>query len=791
MQKFILLFACLFLFGQAFGQKTGVIRGVVFDRDTHEPVEFANVLVLSPEGIGTTTDIDGTFRLEGVPVGFQNLEVSFIGYDSHYENRIEVRTAKEVVLEINLKPTPVQIEGVEVVAYSNKMESLSDVPTLSYRPFRPKEIELEASNANDPGRWAMSQPGVQASRDTRSDVVVRGNSSVGILWRLEGIDIPNPNHFARRGSSGGGITIFSMSMLDRSQFSSGAFSANYGNAFSGVFDMRFRRGNLEQREHTVRAGILGLDVSTEGPIQQGQSSYLVNYRYSTLGILNNLGIFLVGERIDNTFQDLSFKTYFKGNGKGAFQNASFWGIGGLSSEIESPVDPVEDWVSIADKTAYSFETNMGALGVNTNWKTGKNSFLQLAVAGMGQQVVVQDDTVDVNLNSTMINREDFINNRLTFAAHHNDVLSGDTARTRVRLFAGAYASQLFYNLQHDSLSFVNFEESTILAVEGNTTLVQGYAQLLIEPSPRLSITPGVHILHLLLNNTTSVEPRLSALYRLNETQSLSFGYGLHGRMLPIGTYFTQIRNPGNGQIEMPNMDLEMPQAHHFVLAYDVFTDKRLHVRAEAYYQQMNRVPVGADTSTIYWIFNDIQGYSTVPLTGGGQGRNYGLDLIVEKFFEDESQVRVSASVFDSRFRVPHRDEWFNTQYNSRVSASVVGSKVWRTKADNKWILATKVLFNGGLPLTPLLDVSDVNSVFPPEDIENPFGESIQPYIRPDLRIAYQKNGAVTWLLALDIQNFISYRNVDGLERNYDPVNNEWVFRRQSGLTPLISYRIDF
>ncbi|MEL6926444.1 MAG: carboxypeptidase-like regulatory domain-containing protein, partial [Bacteroidota bacterium] len=351
---------------------TQSIRGTVFDRDTRQPLIGAEVFVVDQSpAIGTTTDVDGNFLLENVPVGRIKIEARYIGYEAWQSDGINLNSAKSLSLNIPLTESAIVTEEVVVRAFKPGSQPLNDAAMLSARSFSVEETQRYAASANDPGRMAMGLPGVQPSRDTRSDITIRGNSTIGLLWRLEGIDIPNPNHFARRGTSGGGITIFSISMLSNSDFSVGAFPAEYGNALSGVFDMKLRKGNMDEREYTFRAGLLGLDFSTEGPIKKGRSSYLVNYRYSTLGILNNLGFNLVGERIDNTFQDLSFNLAFTSKNNKSYFNV--WGLGGLSLEQGGPVEPMEDWRTYSDYTIYDFETNMGAVGVS--YKTEEQTSL--------------------------------------------------------------------------------------------------------------------------------------------------------------------------------------------------------------------------------------------------------------------------------------------------------------------------------------------------------------------------------------------------------------------------------
>ena len=249
-----------------------IVRGVIVDKDTQQPLLGATILVTTTEEhIGEVTDFDGKFSVE-LPVGRHRLEFQYLGYETFVIEDAIVNSAKELVLKIELVEGAIVTEEVGVVARARGNDPLNPLAVVSTRSFSAEETQRYAASANDPSRMALGFPGVQGSRDARSDIVTRGNAPLGLLWRLEGIDIPNPNHFARRGSSGGGITIFSVSMLSNSDFFTGAFPAMYGNALSGVFDIKFRNGNMEKQEYTLRAGMLGLDFSTEGPIKKGKSS---------------------------------------------------------------------------------------------------------------------------------------------------------------------------------------------------------------------------------------------------------------------------------------------------------------------------------------------------------------------------------------------------------------------------------------------------------------------------------------------------------------------------------------
>ena len=350
---------CLLVFHISAAQSVQNIRGKVYDKDNRLPLIGANILVQGEKEFGITTDMDGNFLLEGVPVGRYTLTCNYLGYSEFVTNEVLVTAAKEVQLEIALVEAKIDIETVTIKAKKFGNEPLNELAVISARSFGVEETQRYAASANDPSRMVVGFPGVQPSRDDRNDIIVRGNSAMGLLWRLEGIDIPNPNHFARRGSSGGGITVFSVSTLSNSDFYTASFPAEYGNAFSGVFDLKLRNGNKFQREHTFRAGMLGVEFATEGPIKSGKSSYLMNYRYSTLGILDAFGIRLVDERERNTFQDLSFKLNF--NSKNLKHDFSIWGIGGISEEFVEALEDQEEWRSFTDYMTRKFNTDLGVL----------------------------------------------------------------------------------------------------------------------------------------------------------------------------------------------------------------------------------------------------------------------------------------------------------------------------------------------------------------------------------------------------------------------------------------------
>ena len=784
MQTKAALLGCLLLAAfNSFSQTTLTqsIKGTVIDKDSRRPLAGATVSI-ADDSIqqAVVTNDNGEFILSSITVGRQRIQCTYSGYENYITDNIIISSAKELELVIELEQHYKQQSEVIVKAVRNPKQPVNKLSVVSTRSFTPEETNRYAASVNDPSRMALSFPGVQPTRDARSDIIIRGNSAAVMLWRLEGIDIPNPNHFARKGSSGGGITIFSSSMLDNSDFSSGAFPAEYGDALSGVFDMRFRKGNKEKQQYTFKAGLIGIDFSAEGPFEKGKSSYLVNYRYSTLGILNTLGFHLTGERENNTFQDLSFNLNFPDkNNRSVF---NIWGIGGLSKEDYSAIEDVAEWDEYDDYSIYDFKTNMGAAGIGHSLQIGKTGLLKTSVAIMDQKITYIDDTLNGQKTAYTINDELYKNSRLSLAISYNTNLSSS-----VTWKTGAFISRIGYTFQQSLYDFnAGMYRKNIIDGEGNTLQWQPYTQLNIKINPKLTFNAGLHVLYLALNKTKSIEPRVSFQYRINPNHSISLAIGQHGKTLPLGSYF--YKGP-NGSL--PNLDLEMMKSSHFVVAYDWLMKKNWRLHIEAYMQKLTAIPVVNDVNRTFWLLNMIDGYANEALVNSGAGKNKGVDITLEKFFSKGWFMLTGFSVFNSTYS-PLNGKTYNTQYNSRTAGSFTTGREWKWKKEKTFVVGGKVLYNGGMPISPLLLGTPINSRKPVLDETRPYSEMIPAYFRTDARLSLRKEKTKTaWMLALDIQNLLGIKNTDALSRRYDPSINQWVYKKSAGFVPVISYQLDF
>jgi hypothetical protein len=755
------------------------IYGTVIDRDSRSPLAGASVTVVELNNpITAVADSLGNFIIRDVPVGRIKLVSSHVGYLNYTTDYILLNTAKELQLTIEMEENKSLQQNVTVHAARNPKLPVNRYSLAGARSFTAEETQRYAASANDPGRMAIAFPGVQATRDTRSDIIIRGNNPVNMQWRLEGVDIVNPNHFARKGSTGGGITILSLAMLDNSDFLTGAMPAEYGDVISGVFDMHLRKGNNLNRENTFKAGMIGIDYATEGPIKKGQSSYLANYRYSTLGLLELIGFNLVSERESNTFQDLSFNLAF--NNKTNSSQWNVWGMGGISKETYAAIEDVNDWKQYDDYAIYDFRTKMGALGVGNILKLNEKSFLRSSLVYLNQRLTFVDDTLNMQWQASTVNDERYTNSRLSFATSYNYKI-GASANFK----AGAYITNMMYNFRSDKLNFNNQQMETFTDGEGSTLLLQPYLQASIKPGTKWIINPGVHIMHLALNSKTTVDPRLSIQYRINNKQSLTASYGMYSKLLPLGSYFYKQGT------SYPNKNLDMIRSNNYVLAYDHLLGNSWRLHTEVYYQQLFKVPLVNDVNRTYWMLNELDGYAEEALISKGKGNNKGIDVSFEKFFSKGFFMITSFSIFESTFQ-PLSGKTYDTRFNASTAGSWTGAKEMNLKNNQVLQLGWKTIYNGGFRLTPLQAGTAYNTREPVLDESKPFTEKISSYFRTDGRIALRKDKAKNaWQLALDIQNIFGIKNTDGLARRYDPSVNQWVYEKQSGLVPLLSYQIDF
>ena len=761
---------------------TQTIRGKVVDKVTNRELTGATVVIMGTDPIqGAITDITGRFRITKVQIGSHNVKISYIGYQEFILYNLVVNSGKELVLNIPLEEEIIKMEEIVIRPEVDKEKPLNELAAVSARTFSVEETQKFAGSFNDPGRMVASFAGVTQTDDGNNMISIRGNSPYGLQWKMEGVEIPNPNHFGRVGSSGGGVSVLSSQLLSNSDFLTGAFPAEYGNALAGVFDLNLRKGNNEQREYTLQAGFLGIDLAAEGPFSKRyKGSYLVNYRYSTLSLLSQLGV-PIGDAIIN-FQDISYNVFIPSGKSGSF---SFFGFGGLSDQnFDAPRDSAK-WNESYDRYDFNYHTNTGMAGLKHAITIKDKTFLQtsLVYSGFGKGYVedrisdtymaerkYKDNSVEEKINANLV-----MNNKMN--AQHS-------------LRSGIYVTNISYSLvQKEDLNLTG-QMLDVINSNGNTQILQAFSQWNYRINQNLTFNLGFHYLNLFLNNTYSIEPRSSLQYQLNEKQSVSLGYGLHSQVQPIGVYFGQLQTAEG--IILPNKDLKLSKSHHIVLSYDRTLKEHLRLKTEAYYQYLFDIPISADPAGNFSLINSEGNYATEPLVNDGVGRNYGLEVTFEQFMHRNLYYLFSGSLYDAKYKA-HGEDWINTRFNGNFTLTFTGGKEFQILRNNKYRVLginLKTIYTGGFRTTPI-DIQQ--SIAEGQTIwmeDKAFTGRATNYFRTDVRISWKRNRLKsTSIVSLDIQNVTNNQNIYG--EYFDAESGTIEKWYQAPLIPILSYRLEF
>ncbi|HCC29452.1 MAG TPA: TonB-dependent receptor [Marinilabiliales bacterium] len=776
----MLLFGLLTLAAKSNTMYFQTIRGTIVDQDSKTPIVGANIIIMASDPImGTSSDAEGNFRIEKVPVGRVNLQVSCLGFENKYIPNLVVGSGKEVIIQVEMTELVVKLGDINVVATKNKEESLNEMATVSAKVFTVEETKRYAGTFNDPARMVSSFAGVTNNAEGNNDIVVRGNSPKGILWRLEGIEIPNPNHFAGEGSSGGPINALNSAMLSNSDFFSGAFAPEYGNAYSGVFDMQLRTGNNEKREYTFSAGALGIDFTLEGPFKRGKTgSYLINYRYSSLGILDDLG--LVDFYGVPKYQDVSFHVVLPTRNLGSF---SVFGLGGKSGILQK--DYSDDSESYVTRQG-DFQTGLGVVGVNHTYLLTDHAFIKntLAIAGTQSKGIYQ--MRDSLGNFFDANIDDFVNTSVKIAVTYSNKIN---AQHRIK--AGLIYTDLGYDIfsKYDVIGNGNYTQSQ--DSRGRAGLVQGFVNWKYRLYQDLTFVSGIHYLNFLKNQSQSVEPRLGIDYQLGAGKVLSMGIGVHSKVEGISTYDAKVKHD-DGTYSSPNKDLGLAKASHFVIGYKHQITEQMYLKAEAYYQYLYNVAVENSPASPYVLNNEQQGWSDRELINKGKGRNYGLELTVERFYYNNFYFLVTGSLFDSRFTAFDGVER-NSAFNGKFASNFLIGKEFRIgdKSKNRTLgVNAKITYFGGNPYTPLdlqASLDENNGVYDMAQYLELQGDNV---FKTDFSISYRRDREKsTHELKLDVQNVTNHQSK--VYEYYDQGSHSIESGYQWSIFPNVIYTIQF
>lgn len=767
MKKVILFLLCMctsHLFSQVITQ---TIKGSVVDKESQAPLPGVVVQVLNTDPIlGGLTNEQGEFKITNVPIGRWQIKFKLLSYKEKYII-IVLNAGKESVSNIQLEENVVQSEEIVIVAEQDKTQTNNRMSTVSARVFSAEEAARYAGSRNDPARMAANFAGVSGANDSRNDIIIRGNSPNGILWRLNGLDIPNPNHFGNAGSTGGPVSILNNNTLDNSDFMTGAFAADYGNATSGVFDLKMRQGNKDRHEFLTQIGFNGFELGAEGPINKAKSSsYLVNYRYSTLSVFKALNIdFGTGAAVPQ-YQDLTFKTDFNTKKAGKF---SFWGIGGLSyvALLESDKKAGQDLYGYSSRDTY-FRSNVGASGISHTYLFKNNAYLKTNIGISGQYNHAIADRIDSSFKTPKNVKPEYRQTTQTIRYSFNTTYN-KKFNSRNFLNVGIY-SELYNTLFVDSNDYL-FGDHTFVTLrnyKGTTGLLRGFVQWQHKFTDDLLINAGVSDQFFLLNNSNAIEPRIGLKYSISRKQAFSLGGGLHSQLQPIYIYFAT--DTINGKRVETNRNLDFTRAAHGVLAYDNTFSSNFRLKTEVYYQYIYNAPV-KNYPNYFSALNlgaDFNSPNISSLLSTGKGYNYGLEITLEKFYSRGFYFLFTSSFFESKYRGSD-NVLRNTAFNGNYVMNVLGGKEFKIKQRHTLSIDFRATYAGGKRYAPIDLQASILKGDEVRDGAQAYQFRYPAYFRLDIKPGYRYNSKrLTHEFTVDVQNVT--RNLNVFQQTYDIAN---------------------
>ncbi|MEZ4777425.1 MAG: TonB-dependent receptor [Bacteroidia bacterium] len=776
--RILILFALISGIHPLFSQQT--IRGTVTDKQTLAPLVNARVILMESEPLrGALTDESGAFRIENVPLGRQTIQVSYVGYHPVTRANLIVNIAQELIVNVEMEEKVNTVDEVVITSKGDKEKPLNELATVSARTFSVEEALRFAGSRNDPARIAQNFAGVSNVSDNRNDIIIRGNSPTGVLWRMEGIDIPNPNHFGALGTTGGPVSMVNNNNLSDADFMTSAFPAEYGNALAGVFDLNLRNGNNEKREFMGQIGFNGVEIGMEGPFSsKSKASYIANYRYSTLGVFKALGInFGTGSAVPE-YQDLTFKIHLPTDKAGRWV---LFGLGGKSAINFLDSESEGNIFNGGGEDLYN-KARAGVIGLSHTYLFSPTAYgkLVLAVSGTGDGVEI-DRFLDSTETPYRFYARSF--NQIKYSANYQ---FNKKFNARNHLRAGVIFDLVNYSLI-DSVRRNTGEYRIIHNSSDQTALLQAYSQWQHRFSDQLTFNAGIHFQQFFLNQSQAIEPRAGLKYQFSPKHSLSFGAGLHNQMQPIQMYFIETTLPG-GAIVQTNKNLGFTRSMQLVAGYDWSINQNLRLKAETYYQWLANAPVET-RNTPFSLLNagaDFAFPTVDSLVNEGTGRNYGLEMTVEKFFSEGYYFLFTTSLFDSKYTGSDGVER-NTAFNGNYIFNLLGGKEFKL-GRNSLSIDGKITTAGGKRFSAIDLAGSRLRGETVRNTDNPWTEQYPAYIRADLKTTFRLNGKKflqEW--SVDLQNVTNHKNV--FSQDYDPASDSIKTTYQIGLFPVVQYRI--
>ncbi|MCX6153391.1 MAG: TonB-dependent receptor [Candidatus Kapabacteria bacterium] len=759
---------------------TQTIKGRIVNLQTQQLISGATARVISTT-LGSISDNNGIFRIKDVPVGRQKVVITFIGFEPQ-TFEVALSSGKEVEINVQLKESVIQAKTLEVFAAKENFRSINEAAFVSSTLFNKDDVERFAGSRNDPARMAQNFAGVVASNDSRNDIIIRGGSPTELLWRLDGLDFPNPNHFATQGATGGPICAINSLLLDNSDFLTGAFPSEYGGKMSGVFDLHTRRGNRDKYEYMGQFGFNGIELGAEGPIVKENSSFIFNYRYSFLDIMDKMGFKFSEYSGIPKYQDGMLKVDYDINSSNKLWLTGLFG----KSSIDIYESKTDNYYS-GDFNILN-GTDIYSLGLNWQHLISEQIYGKLTIGAVYNNYRIEldsitADTVDGKKHVKSLDHYWYQNSSEAYKTIKYDINYSPNPSHNFSLGTELRFNE--YNFDEHRFTASWFSSEIFKLKESGTALqTLSFINWNWRATEDFTINAGIHSQYLKINDKITFEPRLSAQWKLTEMHSFNAGFGIHCQTLPLLLYYENEKNK--------NLDFE--KAKHFILGYTVQPSTNLMLKIETYYKDITNAPVKRDFASAFSFLNAGTNYGTIssnddPLKSTGSGRAYGLELSVFKHFADGYYVTATGSYVRQQYKGSDNVlRWGG--FDNIIVTNVLAGYEWKISKAQTLEFSGKFIYAGGLPYSPIdsLKSMERHSTYFIDSLTNnlrlPF------YSKTDIKIEFRDNyKSFAMISYFSIENVFNTKNI--LQYLFDPSTGKQKTVYQSGFFPVGGIRVEF
>ena len=750
------------------------LKGKVVDQKTQQPIIGASIQVLDSK-FGGYSQKDGTFSIKNISVGRHAIRISAVGYEPRIFNLL-ITSGKEAYINAQLVEDIVKMQELVVTDNRGGFSPINESILVSSTEFSIDDAQRFAGSRMDPARMAQNFAGVLGANDTRNDIIIRGGSPIELLWRIDGLDIPNPNHFATQGATGGPVGAINTMLLDNSDFLTGAFPSEYYDKMSGVFDLHFREGNRDKYEFYGQFGFNGFELGAEGPLPANYGSFITSYRYSFLGLLNAMGINFGFSGIPK-YQDFAFKTDLMKFDKHKISLTALWGTSDIYIK-ESETDEV--YTGMQD-----IQNGTDFYGVSLNWTylITEKMFLKTTIGTTDSKFNTYLDSITTDEEHNVLSLSPWFDSHNAEGFHSIKSVLHNSFNSKSFLKVGFETRYKNYDMAEERLTKSEDGSFYNLFKDGNAMQYFGFADWNYRFSKSFATNIGITSSYFEVNEEITIEPRFSAKYSITNNQSINAGFGIHTQTVPLSVMLKSEVDE-----KLKNM-----KSTHYVLGYSNQLREDLMLKVETYYKDISNVPVESNEINAFSLLNTGANFGSVftddSLVSEGLGKAYGAELSLIKHFTDGYYINATASYVRQEYRGSDK-VWrfgaFDNQYifNLLTGYELVISPSFAIEFSGRWTLA------GGAPYTPIDPVKSTLYRETRYDESAEFSKRNPNYQRLDIRIDFRNNYKGFAIISyVSIENLLNQENI--LMRVWDVKNAKEKTINQLGMFPIGGFRIEF